>query len=220
MIHHAFSEVWRTVLVGFLERFCFSEVLFHHICIVFVHMDDWTRANLSLQLGRKRCRIREPSSWRKKTSFVLLKLEVSGLGISNAQLSFLSEALLLLLWSHIAGSACLFVCAARIEHCCSSCCFTSMGRNYRTLRSSVPLESGMATLSWCFPPVKGALPALPSVYKGDKLTCGTYSCAFYIRCSWDATKSCLLVSCTLKGFRLLQLNLFFSVLVSRWFAFL
>ena len=172
MIHHAFSEVWRNVLVGRRRPSCFS-------------------------------------SWRW-----------AGTGISNAQLSFLSEALLLLLWSHIVGCACLCVCAARIEHCCSSSCFTSMGRNYRTLRSSAPLESGMATLSWCFPPVKGALPAIPSVYKGDKLTCGTYSCAFYIRCSWDATKSCLLVSCTLKGFRLLQLNLFFSVLVSRWFAFL
>ena len=213
MIHHVFLEVWRTVLVGFLERFCFSEVLFHHICIVFVHMDDWTRANLSLQLGRKRCRIREPSSWWKKTSFVLLKLEVSGDWD-------LKRSIELPVWS-IAATALISHCrSAKIEHCCSNSCFTSMGRNYRTLRSSAPLESGMATLSWCFPPVKGALPALPSVYKGDKLTCGTYSCAFYIRCSWDATKSCLLVSCTLKGFRLLQLNLFFSVLVSRWFAFL
>ena len=101
--------------LGFIQGFYSSEVWFHHICFVFVHMDDWTRGNLSLQLGRKRCRIREPSSWRKKTCFVLLKLcfwlqRLWGERvISNSQLSFLSDALLLLLWSHIAGSGCVCV---------------------------------------------------------------------------------------------------------------
>jgi len=134
--------------------------------------------------------------WLNRESYVLAGGKSQGASRGGGERGLdLKLSIELPLWSFAATaliSHCWFwlsvcVCAARLEYRCSSSCFTSMGRKYRTRRSSAPLGSGMATLSWCFPPVKGALAALPSVYKGDKLTCATYSCAFYMRCSWDAT---------------------------------